>query len=182
MLYLYDLIVIISFEKTRIKKRRNPFRNSTERERSLNVSISECQNKALTYFREGYICAQAILLTMQEYWKVEHPLEPKVACAFGSGIGRRGSLCGAVTGGVIAISWKFGTNEPSSAKRQRAYALALKFYNHFVDRCGSAMCRELIGYDLTNSKEAEQARQSNVYQEKCTRFLEIAIELLMKLH
>jgi C_GCAxxG_C_C family probable redox protein len=118
---------------------------------------------------------------MQEYWQVEDPLEAKVACAFGSGIGRRGSICGAVTGGVIAISWKFGSNIPSSAKRQRAYALALKFYNHFVERCGSAMCRELISYDLTNPEEAEQARQSNVYQEKCTRYLKIAIELLCKL-
>jgi C_GCAxxG_C_C family probable redox protein len=118
---------------------------------------------------------------MQEYWQVENPLEPKVACAFGSGIGRRGSLCGVITGGVIAISWKFGTNEPSSVKRQQAYSLALEFYNQFVDRCGSPMCRELIGYDLTNPKQAEQARQSNVYQKKCNHFLEIGIELLTQI-
>jgi C_GCAxxG_C_C family probable redox protein len=76
--------------------------------------------KVVTYFRSGYVCAQAVLLTMQECWDVQVPIEPKIASVFGAGIGRRGSLCGALTGGIFAISWVYGTNNPSSQERQLA--------------------------------------------------------------
>ena len=76
--------------------------------------------KAVNYFRSGYICAQAVLTTMQEFWQVQAPVEPKIASAFGAGIGRRGSLCGALTGGILAINWVYRTNHPSSEERQLA--------------------------------------------------------------
>ena len=60
--------------------------------------------KAVNYFRSGYICTQAVLMTMQEFGQVQTPIEPKIVSAFGAGIGRRGSLCGASTGGILAIS------------------------------------------------------------------------------
>jgi C_GCAxxG_C_C family probable redox protein len=138
-------------------------------------------SKAVNYFRSGYICAQAVLLAMQEFWQVQVPVEPKIASAFGAGIGRRGSLCGALTGGILAISWVYGTNNPSSEERQPAYALALDYYNRFHDKCGSVFCHELIGYDLTNPEQQEAARQANIYMDRCVQFIEDAISLLMSL-
>jgi C_GCAxxG_C_C family probable redox protein len=137
--------------------------------------------KAVNYFRSGYICAQAVLMTMQEFWQVQAPVEPKIASAFGAGIGRRGSLCGALTGGILAINWAYGTNNPSSEERQPAYALAFEFYNRFQDICGNVLCRELIGYDLTVPEQQEAARQANVYMDQCVLFIEHAITILMSL-
>ncbi len=137
--------------------------------------------KAVNYFRSGYICAQAVLMTMQEFWQVHEPVQPKIASAFGAGIGRRGSLCGALTGGILAISWAYGTNNPSSEERQPAYALAFEFYNRFQDICGTVLCRELIGYDLTVPEQQEAARQANVYMDQCVLFIEHAITILMSL-
>jgi C_GCAxxG_C_C family probable redox protein len=134
--------------------------------------------EAVSYFKEGYNCAQSVLLTMQKFWNVEKPLEPKVASAFGGGIGRRGSLCGALTGGVIAIGSKYGSNNPVVEERENAYSLALEFYNRFTKECGSVLCRDLIGYDLTDPEELEKARNSNVSMEKCVHFVEKAVEIL----
>jgi len=71
-------------------------------------------------------------------------LVPKIATAFGGGIGRCGSVCGALTIGVMAIGIKYGTSEASAEKRLRAYELARKAYGRFEKRHGSVLCRELI--------------------------------------
>ena len=147
----------------------------------MTVDKSIYVEKAASHFREGYNCAQSVLLTMQKFWNVANPLEPKVASAFGGGIGRRGSLCGALTGGVIAIGLKYGTNKPLVEEREKAYSLALEFYNRFKKNCGSVLCRDLIGYDLTDPEELEKARNSNVFNEKCIYFVEKAIEILTAL-
>lgn len=147
----------------------------------MTVDKSIYAKKAVAHFKEGYNCAQSVLLAMQEYWNVEDPLEPKAASPFGGGIGRRGSLCGALTGGVIAIGSKYGTNIPALKEREKAYSLALKFYNQFMEKCGNVSCRDLTGYDLTNPEEYRKARNSNVFVDKCSQFIEKAVEILTDL-
>jgi len=137
--------------------------------------------KAASLFKEGYNCAQSVLLSMQDFWNEKKPLEPKVASAFGGGIGRRGSLCGALTGGVIAIGQKYGSNEPTIKGRDEAYSVALKFYDRFQKELGSVFCRDLIGYDLTDPKEQKKAWDSKVFLHKCVHFVEKAVDILIDL-
>jgi len=137
--------------------------------------------KAVELFIGNYNCAQSVLLTMFEFWNGKNELVPKIATGFGGGIGRCGSVCGALTGGVMAIGVKYGTNEPSLEKRLKAYKLAQKFYKQFEKQHGSVFCRELIGYDLSNPKELEEARKSQVFEEKCANFVREAVETLLEL-
>lgn len=148
---------------------------------NLTVDKSVHVEEAVSYFDEGYNCAQSVLLAMQRFWDVKSPLEPKVASAFGGGIGRGGSLCGALTGGVIAIGLRYGANEPSSEEREEAYSMALSFYKRFEKEWGSVLCRDLIGYDLTDPEELRKARDANVFDEKCVHFVEKAVETLIDL-
>lgn len=137
--------------------------------------------KAVKRFLDGYNCAQSVLLTMSELWNVKNELIPKIATAFGGGIGRCGSVCGALTGGVMAIGIKYGTNEPSPEKRLEAYAKAQKLYSEFERMHGSVFCRELIGYNLSNASELEEARRTKVFEERCIRFIENAIKILLEI-
>jgi len=138
--------------------------------------------KAANYFKQDYNCAQSVLMTMQEYYGIrKNKLIPKIATAFGGGIGRRGSLCGALTGAIIAIGLKHGTNKTILIEKEKAYEIALKFYNQFAKECGSPFCRELIGYDLTNPEELEKMRKSNVRAEKCSNFVKKAVRILIGL-
>jgi C_GCAxxG_C_C family probable redox protein len=147
----------------------------------LAIDESAYVEKAVSYFKGGYNCAQSVLLVMQDFWKVENALEPKVASGFGGGVGRVGSLCGALTGGIVAISLKYGTNNPVFEEREKAYSLVQKFYNGFKKNCGSVLCRDLIGYDLTKPEEMEDARSSNVFTDRCVHFIEKAVRLLINL-
>jgi C_GCAxxG_C_C family probable redox protein len=137
--------------------------------------------KAAALFQEGYNCAQSVLLTMFEHWNGKDEVIPKIATAFGGGIGRCGSICGALSGGVMALGIKYGSNEPSIEKRLKAYKLAQKFYIRFEKEHGSVLCRELIGYDLSNPEELEKAKKAKVLEEKCTNFVREAVETLIGL-
>ena len=150
----------------------------------MNRQTSQFSEKAANYFKQDYNCAQSVLLTMQEYYGIRrNRLIPKIATAFGGGIGRRGSLCGALTGAIMAIGLKHGINKPSlkGIEKEKAYEIALKFYDQFAKECGSPFCRELIGYDLTNLEELERLRKSNVREEKCSDFVKKAVEILIDL-
>ena len=137
---------------------------------------------AANYFKQDYNCAQSVLLTMQEYYGIrKNRLIPKIATAFGGGIGRRGSLCGALTGAIMAIGLKHGTDKTVLIEKEKAYKMALEFYDQFVKDCGSPFCRELIGYDLTDPEELERLRKSNVRDKKCSCFVRKAVEILISL-
>jgi len=146
----------------------------------VNQSKIVCE-KAVAYFLGGYNCAQSVLLAMFEHWNGKNDLIPKIATAFGGGMGRCGSVCGAVTGGIMAVGMRFGTNEPSLEKRTEAYELAQRFFRRFEKQNGTVLCRELIGYDLSDPKQLEEARERDVFEEKCTVFISKALEALLEL-
>ena len=135
--------------------------------------------KAVKLFDEGYNCAQSVLMTMCEHWKIRSDIVPEIATAFGAGIGRCGSVCGALAGGVMAIGAKFGTDEPSAEKRMKSYTLARTLYERFEGMHGSVLCRELIGYRLSVPEELEKAYQAKVFDKKCRVFVGTAIEILL---
>jgi C_GCAxxG_C_C family probable redox protein len=137
--------------------------------------------RAVAYFLGNYNCAQSVLLTMFEHWNGRNDLIPKIATAFGSGMGRCGSVCGALTGGMMALGIKFGTNEPSMEKRTETYELARKLFRRFEEENGSVLCRKLIGYDLSDPKQLQEARERDVFEEKCTVFISKAVETLLEL-
>jgi C_GCAxxG_C_C family probable redox protein len=118
---------------------------------------------------------------MFEYWNGENELIPKIATAFGGGIGRCGSVCGALTGGVMALGIKYGTNEPSLEKLLEAYKKAQEFYKQFERQHGSVLCREIIGYNLSDPKELDEALKARIFEEKCANFVKNAVEILLKL-
>lgn len=136
--------------------------------------------KAAKQFLEGYNCAQSVLLTMFRHWNGKSDLIPKIATAFGGGIGRCGSVCGALTGGIMALGIKYGTNEPSAEKRLTAYKLAQRFYKQFEKQHGNVLCRELIEYNLSDPKELEKARKARVFEEKCAKLVKSAVETLIE--
>lgn len=135
--------------------------------------------KAVSRFLEGYNRAQSILLTLFEHWDGKNDLIPKVAAGFGGGMGRCGSICGALTGGVIALSVRFGTNEPSAEGRRKLYERVQDFYRRFEKENGSVLCRSLIGYDLSNPLELEKAHKAKVSEEKCPFFIRNAMQILL---
>ena len=133
-------------------------------------AISE---RAAKYFESDFNCAESVLMSLTESIGVRSELIPKIATPFGGGIGRRGSICGAVTGGVIAIGLKFGRSEAKDTKRrEESYQKALELFKRFEKKFGSALCYDLIRLDLTTPEGRERIKA--VRLEKCISFVRSA--------
>jgi len=138
-------------------------------------------DRAADYFGSGYNCSQSVLLAISEHWRIESELIPKIATAFGGGMGRCGSVCGAVAGGVMAIGMRLGTNEPLLIERLESYEAAKAFYTRFKAIHGSVMCRDLLGHDLSQDGEHELAQKEKAFENRCPNFIRTAVEILLSL-
>jgi C_GCAxxG_C_C family probable redox protein len=68
---------------------------------------------AFSYFRIGYNCAESVLLAIaKDALEINSDLILRIATGFGSGISRRGYVCGAVSGAVMDFGLKYGRNSP----------------------------------------------------------------------
>ncbi len=79
----------------------------------------------------------------------------------------------------MAIGIKYGTNEPSAEKRSEASELARKLYQAFEKQNGTVMCRELIGFDLSDEEQRRRAYEEDVFELKCTFFVKRVVESLV---
>lgn len=123
-------------------------------------------------FEKGFSCAPSVLSAYSEQLGLEKALALKIACGFGGGIGRMGKTCGAVTGAIMVIGLTHGQADVGDEEsRQKTHGLVKKFIDKFTALHGSIECRELIGYDLSNSAGLRLARESGVFQNKCPGFV-----------
>jgi len=53
--------------------------------------------------RQGHGCSESVLLAVCQEYGIESDAIPRIASCFAGGIGNSGSVCGAVTGAVMAI-------------------------------------------------------------------------------
>ena len=80
--------------------------------------------------------------------EIENEAIPQIASGFAGGIGITGSVCGAVVGGVMAISLKFGKVD-SMEDKLRGFSMVREFRRQFEAEMGTIYCSELTGMDLS---------------------------------
>ncbi len=85
----------------------------------------------------GWNCAQCVLASVCEDNGLDSQTAYRLTAFFGGGM-RRGEMCGAVTGALMALGLKYGGED----NRQRLDSI--KFINAFQKEFGSCICRELL--------------------------------------
>jgi len=111
---------------------------------------------------------------------IESDVIPRIATAFGAGIGGRGAVCGAVVGGVMAIGLKHGREEPWQP-REEPYALAQEFCRRFEQEVGHLCCHELTGMDLSTPEGRKAFYTSDVPLRVCLRAGGTAFDTVLQL-
>ena len=115
-------------------------------------------------FAAGQHCAQCTLLPWAEELQ-------RMAAAFCGGM-FRGDTCGAVTGALIALGLVFGDDNAVMEQKTAQFQAA------FRERFGSTICREILGYDLSQPGALDAARASGNMTERCPAFVRGASEIL----
>jgi len=115
---------------------------------------------AVARLGKGHSCAQAVFSAFAEQMGLEYETAVKLTSGFGGGMGM-GSVCGAVTGAIMAIGLKNGGVDPK-AKEQTA-KLVREFNDRFTALHHSLNCRDLLGCDLSTPEGRQTAKNKNLF-------------------
>jgi len=126
-------------------------------------------------FSEGFNCAQAVFAAFAPRYGLEEKTALKIASPFGGGVARRGEICGAVTGALLALGLKEGAETP--AGKEHIYQLAGEFLRRFTAEHGSLLCRDLIGCDISTPEGHQQAADKKVFATVCPALVRQAAQM-----
>ncbi len=138
----------------------------------LSLTREETVNLAENHAGRNLLCSESVLIALASAQGVKSPLIPRIATGFGAGVGRRGELCGALSGAVIGLGIMYGRDEggfPQEGKRP--YWFASELLDRFNEEHGKVRCFDLLGLDLTTEKGTEEYYRVGHWERTCRGFI-----------
>ena len=145
------------------------------------------------YFKEGYNCAQAVLLAFAEETGLTKEQSALIASSFGGGMGKMREVCGAVSGMLMAAGLIAGYSDPKDQYRKSEhYKLVQALATEFKKQNGSIICRELLSGTFSKAPSVSEnelssttppsVRTEEYYKKRpCAELVGDAAEILDKL-
>lgn len=110
------------------------------------ISPEEARERAKENFLKGFNCAQSVIGVFCGELGIDTELALKAAQAFGGGTCRLREMCGAVSGMLLAMSIKNGSEDPLNKEaKDSVYKDGQFLCARFKKKNGSFICRELLG-------------------------------------
>jgi C_GCAxxG_C_C family probable redox protein len=98
---------------------------------------------------------------------------------FGGGIGGLGSVCGAIVGGVAALSSRYGKGKLEEKEDGKLFPLCAELYRRFATEIEcSHFCRDITGTDFTKPEEVKAYIASPEKLARCIRLVGKTTELV----
>lgn len=144
------------------------FRHKNQTDKTMNHNPDQTAQRSGELFEQGLCCAESVLQAVAESRDVRSDLIPRIATGLCAGISRTGGICGAASGGVLAISMVTGRSCASDS-REENYRLTRAFLSEFEAKFGSPNCEKLIGCRLDTSEGLQFFKEHNLRQ-KCVGF------------
>lgn len=124
------------------------------------ISINNVARDAEELFRGGFFCSEALISSIRSNFELDIPEEIiAMASGFPVGIGRSKCICGAVSGGVMALGLFFGRTKQGDAKVEKNLELSKELHDWFKSSNGknSLCCRILTReFDMSSGAHKEQ--------------------------
>ena len=134
---------------------------------------------ALSLFKKGFRCSQAILSTYGIQFGLDQELALKLASPFGAGMGSLGNTCGAVTGAFMVLGLKYGNSKVGEIKKkEKAYEITKEFVERFKSRNGTIMCKDLLNCDISTFEGRNKAIEEKLFIEICPNLVRDSAEIL----
>jgi C_GCAxxG_C_C family probable redox protein len=148
----------------------------------MNKTISKSKMAVAVMKERKMDCSQAVLTTFCEELRLDYTLALKIAAGFGGGMGLTGRTCGAVTGAymVLGLAQEISPEKPRASSK-KTFALMKKFNKEFMNKHGSLLCKELIGYDFSTKQGPAKANLKEVFATLCPSFVGTSVKILESL-
>ncbi len=121
------------------------------------MGIQRVQIRVVRRFKEGWLCAEAVVLAVLEQLKIKaEPQLIRSVSAFNYGVGGTGEEhCGAFSGGVAVLGVLYGRQIPGEELRDLHREVS-SFRQWFLTTHGTLNCRELVqSFQATRESECE---------------------------
>ena len=130
---------------------------------------------AVSRFKGGLSCSQAIFSTYGKELGIDNETAIKISAPFGGGMAMMGETCGAVTGAFMVIGLKYAKDKDS---KEKVYSVVKKFVDEFTTRNKSIICKELLGYDMSIPEGMNNIKEKNLIKTICPKLVKDAAEIL----
>ncbi len=135
--------------------------------------------KAVSLFKNGFRCSQAILSTYGPEFGLNADLALKMASPFGAGMGSMGKTCGAVTGAFMVLGLKHGNSKTDEIeKKEKVYEVINEFVKKFKLIHGTIRCKDLLHCDISTSEGRTKAIENQLFKELCPQFVRDSAKIL----
>jgi len=144
------------------------------------MSVDYKCEKATNLFRQGYNCAQSVVLAFSNELDLDEKTLAKLASSFGGGMGRLREVCGAVSGMFLVYGMIKGYSQPEDTDgKKKQYkeiqAMAAEFEKHW----GSIVCRTILKKPAGSDDYRPEARTERYYIcRPCQDCVKTATEIL----
>lgn len=135
-------------------------------------------DRAVERFQSGYNCSQAVFSVFAEEYGVSPGDARAISRGFGGGIGQSGAVCGAVTGAVMALGIATERRTDNREAKRVVYGNVREFLRRFEEQCGTVVCRDLIGVDLSTPEGSVAARERGLFSSVCPVFVREAVDIV----
>ncbi len=139
--------------------------------------LNRAYDLAFAYERDHGGCAQAVLASIKDIFGTipDDVIKAGHAMAGGGALSTKGT-CGALNGGIMAISFFFGRPRDGFGKGHfsRSYKLSKKLHDRFVSEYGSSLCPDIqtriMGkrFDLWSKEDYQRFEEAGAHVDKCT--------------
>lgn len=136
--------------------------------------------KAMELFRQGYNCAQSVVLAFADQIDIDPKVLASMSSSFGGGMGRLREVCGACSGMFLSAGYLFGYDDPCDTEAKKAhYQRIQELAAVFREINGSIVCRELLGLSVKHDDPAPAERTPEYYRKRpCGQLVGIAAAIL----
>jgi C_GCAxxG_C_C family probable redox protein len=136
--------------------------------------------RATEKFLSGYNCAQSVLWTFSGELGLPADTALKLATGLGAGMARRQETCGAITGGILVLSLKFGRGDGQDrTATEETYARTRELMSRFETEHGTCSCRELLGgCDIATEEGRKAFVDGDLLNTTCKRCVQSVVRVL----
>lgn len=121
--------------------------SNTEKHQPVNIdfNIDERVALALSYFDEGYNCAQSVVLAYCDIVGLDRETAAKMSLSFGGGIGRMHEVCGTIAAMAMIAGFRYPAANPADKGSYTLnYSVVRKMTALFRESNGTIECSELL--------------------------------------
>ena len=131
------------------------------------INVTARAEQAVTYFKSGYNCAQAVYMAYADLFGMEPKTAAVIAAPMGAGIGRMREVCGTVSGAALIAGLAIPCDDPHDLEsKTRCYALEQQVAERFRRENGSIICRELLGIAPIKESPTPSPRTEAYYKKR----------------